>query len=367
MRPATPTSPRRPGGGTLGAMRDVLPEVERWHAEGRPIALATVIRTWGSAPRRVGAKMALSGDGQIAGSVSGGCVEAAVCEAAATVLQTGRPQLLSFGVADETAWQVGLACGGTIEVFVEPYDAGLHEALGAALKGDAPAAIVTVVRGRDDLVGRKVLVGANVSGSLDDPFRDRAVSAARASLEEGDSRRLEIGDAESPAEIFIDVLPAPPLLVIVGGVHIAVALTALAKILGFRTIVVDPRRTFGSAERFPGVDRLIHSWPDEALGEIALNASTAVAVLTHDPKLDDPALRAALPSRAFYVGALGSDRAQAKRRQRLLEAGVTETQIARLHAPIGLPLGGRSPEEIALAIMAEIVAARNGAATRSDS
>jgi xanthine dehydrogenase accessory factor len=219
--------------------------------------------------------------------------------------------------------------------------------------------LAEVVKGPGELVGCKLLLreDGRVEGSLaglDQP----ALEAAQAALAEGRSRRVDL-PGETPVELFVEALRPSPTLAIVGGVHIAVALTALARTLGYRTIVVDPRRAFGNAERFAHAERVVQAWPDQALGEIGLTASTAVAVLTHDPKLDDPALRAALPSPAFYVGALGSKATQEKRRRRLLEAGVSEAQLARLHAPIGLELGGRSPEEIALAVMAQIVAERN--------
>jgi xanthine dehydrogenase accessory factor len=342
-------------------MRDVLADIDRWQAEGRPVALATVVETWGSAPRRVGAKMALTADQRMAGSVSGGCVEAAVIEAGGEVLKSRRPRLLHFGVADETAWAVGLSCGGTIEVFVEPVDLGFHEAVRAEITGERPAAVVTVLRGPEAFLGGKLLLGASghvrgtIGGGLDEP----AVAAGRSALAQGRSQRVAL-PAALGAEVFVDVLRATPLLVIVGGVHIAIALTSVAKALGYRTIVVDPREPFGSAERFPHADRVLHGWPGEVLDQVGLTSDSAVAVLTHDPKLDDPALRAALPSPAFYVGALGSKATQARRRQRLLEAGLTEEALGRLKAPIGLDLGGRSPEEIALSVMAQIVAVRNG-------
>lgn len=340
-------------------MRDLLPDIDRWRAAGETIAVATVVRTWGSAPRGVGSRMALTRGRGIAGSVSGGCVEGAVLEAGQEVLGSGRARLLHFGVADETAWAVGLSCGGVIEVFVEPLDLEIYDAVRLELLGERPAALAEVVKGPDDLLGRKLLLrpDGSVEGSipgLDAPVRE----AAQAALAEGRSRRVEL-PAATPVEIFVEALRPSPTLAIVGGVHIAVALTALAKTLGYRTIVVDPRQAFGNAERFPHAERIVQAWPDEALGEIGLTASTAVAVLTHDPKLDDPALRAALASPAFYVGALGSKATQEKRRRRLLEAGLSEEQLGRLHAPIGLELGGRSPEEIALSVMAQIVAERN--------
>jgi xanthine dehydrogenase accessory factor len=343
-------------------MRDVLPQIEAWRAAGEAIALATVVETWGSAPRGVGAKMAVTATGKIAGSVSGGCVEGAVVEASAEVIKSGRARLLGFGVADETAWEVGLACGGRLEVFVAPLDAALFGPLRSALEGERAAATATVVGGPESSLGRSVLLTDEGSphGSLGEKLDGPALAAAREALTDGRCRRLSLSDAD----VFVDAFPPSPTLVIVGGVHIAVALTSLAKALGYRTIVVDPRRVFGNEERFRNADRLLSGWPDDALGQIGLNTQTAVAVLTHDAKLDDPALRVALPSPAFYVGALGSRKTQEKRRARLLEAGLTEEHLARLHAPIGLDLGGRSPEEIALAVMGQIVAARNGRPTR---
>jgi xanthine dehydrogenase accessory factor len=339
-------------------MRDVIAEIDRWQVAGESIALATVVETWGSAPRVPGAKMAVTASGAIAGSVSGGCVEGAVVEAAREALRTGTPRLLHFGVADETAWAVGLACGGSIDVFVAPLEAGVYAAQRHAILAEQGFAIATVVAGSDDLLGRTLMQGADGSraGSLGGVLDSGVEAAARMALAEGRSRR----EALPPVEVFIEAVLPSPTLVMVGGVHIAVALTSLARGLGYRTIVVDPRRGFGSQARFPHADRLISDWPDDALASLGLNASTAVAMLTHDPKLDDPALRVALPSSAFYVGALGSKKTHECRRQRLLEAGLSEEHFARLRAPIGLDLGGRSPEEIALAVMAEIVAARNG-------
>ena len=341
-------------------MRDILDEVERWRESGERIAIATVIQTWGSAPRPAGSAMAVTASGKMTGSVSGGCVEGAVVESALHCISTGRPQRLRFGVSDETAWSVGLACGGTIEVFVEPLRDEDFDAARAAIHGGGASAVVTVVAGSEGVLGRRLLVSDDgaVAGSLGEGLDDAIVAQAREAIAAGAPRRLE-PSAERPAEIFIDVLLPPPRLIVVGGVHIAIPLVAIAKTLGYRAVVVDPREAFGSAERFPGVDRIVSAWPDRALEEIGIDASTAVAVLTHDPKLDDPALAAALRSPAFYVGALGSRRTQEKRRQRLLEAGLDEQTLARLHAPIGLPIGGRSPGEIALSILAQIVAARN--------
>lgn len=375
-------------------MRDVLPDIERWRSEGKRVALGTVVSTWGSAPRRPGAKLAVSAARELSGSVSGGCVEGAVVGACEAALATGRPRLLRFGVAEETAWAVGLSCGGTLEVFVEALDERVYEALRDELRAERPAAVAMVVEGADAVLGRKLLVLADgeTLGALGPELDARARTAALDALAAGESRRVTLPgtvaeggsgadvekgsgaearrgtdkgsgpDAADSVSLFVEVHPPSPTLVIVGGVHIAVALTALAQTLGYRTVVVDPRRPFGDAQRFPHADRVVDAWPDEALQRIGLNSVTAVAVLTHDAKLDDPALQAALPSSAFYVGALGSRATQEKRRKRLLAAGLSEDQLARLHAPIGLDLGGRTPEEIALAVMAEVVAARNGRA-----
>jgi xanthine dehydrogenase accessory factor len=343
-------------------MRDVVEAIQTWLARGRKVALGTVVATWGSAPRAAGSRMALSDDGGLAGSVSGGCVETAVVEAGREILK-GRPaRLLRFGVADDAAWAVGLACGGQIEVFVEPLALDVFQAVRDALAREESAAVATVIAGPEDALGQSLFVTAAAAGpgALEEPRRTKTAEAARQALSAGRSSRAKVDDLE----LFVDVLGPPPTLVVVGGVHIAVALVDLARTLGFRTVVVDPRPAFANRERFPGVTRLEADWPDEALAKIGLGPSTAVAVLTHDPKLDDPALRAALPSAAFYVGALGSPRTQAKRRSRLLEAGLTEAELDRLHAPIGLDLGGRSPEEIALSVMAEIVGARHGRAAR---
>ena len=340
-------------------MRDILPDLDKWRADdNKPIALATVIQTWGSSPRRAGAKMALTPEGKITGSVSGGCVEGAVFDTGVEVLKSNRPQLLHFGVADETAWEVGLACGGSIDIFVKPLDTEFFKPLRSALMEEQVAALATVVRGPDEVLGREILVrdDGSVTGAIRDELNQQVLNLAKETLDQGESRRVMLNE---DIELFIEVILPPPTLIAVGGVHITIALMALAKTLGYRTVVVDPRSAFGNEERFPNVDQLIQQWPEEAFQQIPLTRSTAVAMLTHDPKLDDPALKIALPSAAFYVGALGSKTTQAKRRQRLLDQGLTETQLNRLHGPIGLQIGAGTSEEIAMSIMAEIVAARN--------
>jgi len=335
-------------------MRDILSDIERWQREGESIALATVVQTWGSSPRKAGSRMAITTSGKIVGSVSGGCVENAVVEAGLESLESNRPQLLHFGVADETAWEVGLACGGSIDIFVQPLHPEFFQTLRSALKDETPVLHITVFRGADDLVGRELLVSESglIAGALGNEWNDAVLRIGIQALYQGTSRRVQLSDS---LEVFLDVILPPPTLVVVGGVHIAVALVSLAKTLGYRTVLIDPRKAWGGAERFPNVDELIQKWIDDAFGQIKITGSTAIASLTHDPKLDDPALKIALNSPAFYVGALGSKTTNEKRRGRLMNDGVTESQLARLHAPIGLDIGASTPEEIALAIMSEVV------------
>ena len=339
-------------------MRDVMDTIETWQAAGQPVALATVVQTWGSSPRQAGAKMGLTAAGQMIGSVSGGCVEGAVYDEGVAALASGAARLLHFGVADETAWEVGLACGGSIEVFVQPLPRDFFEAERAALQTNTPFAVVTVVKGPPELLGRAALADeaglcwGTLSAALDAP----AAAQAREALAQGAARRAWLAEG---VQVFVEAVLPPPTLIVVGGVHITIALVALAKTLGYTTIVIDPRKYFGSADRFPHVDKLVQAWPDEALADIPLTRGTAVAMLTHDPKLDDPALKLALPSPAFYVGALGSRTTQAKRRQRLLDEGLSPADLDRLKGPIGLDLNAHTPEEIALSIMAQIVAERN--------
>lgn len=333
-------------------MRDILSDVSRWLEDGKRIAMATVLQTWGSAPRRPGSKLAVASDGQFAGSVSGGCVENAVIEAALESLKTGRQRLLHFGVADETAWEVGLACGGSIEIFVQPLQENFFNFLRNAWMNEEPSVHATVIRGSSDMLGHEFFIREDGTVTGNHPHSDGIVELAKAAFERQASRRVMLDDE---TELFLEYISPPPTLIAVGGVHITVALAALAKTLGYRTIVIDPRSVWGNDERFPNVDQLIQAWPQEAFEQIKITSATAIAMLTHDPKLDDPALKVALNSPAFYVGALGSKTTNAKRRERLLNEGLTEEQLSCLQAPIGIDIQAQTPEEIALAVMAEVV------------
>jgi xanthine dehydrogenase accessory factor len=318
----------------------------------------------GSAPRGVGAKMAVAANGEMAGSVSGGCVEVAVRDAALEVLASGAPRLLRFGIADELGLTVGLACGGEIEVFVEAA-ANAPAALGALeghLRDERPVAAATAVRGRS--VGARLLVlgdGATEQ-TLGDPELDRRVAADAVALlgaERSALRTYPWPGAGEEVDVLIDVFPRQPTLVVVGGSDTAIALSRIVRVLGFRVVVVDPRGVYATRDRFPEADEVVVRWPDEAIGTMRVDASTYVVVLTHDPKLDEPALAAALATEARYVGAVGSRKTAADRARRLAARGLSAEQVARIHGPIGLDLGANTPQEIALSIAAEMVAARH--------
>lgn len=314
------------------AAHDTIPETAlAWHRAGRGAALATVVQTWGSAPRQAGSQLVVAGDGAMMGSVSGGCVEGAVIVAAQDALADGRPRDLTFGVSDDEAFAVGLACGGTIRVLVEPVGAGLPEGV---LDG-----IVSARAAR-----RPVGYGVNLT------TWDRRLLAP---TDAPDRFRADRSGQDESGEV-ITIFNPPLRLVVVGAVHIAQALLPMARLAGFDPVLIDPRGAFGSAARFPG-ERVLDDWPDEAMAALAPDARTAVVTLTHDPKLDDPAIRAALGSPCFYLGCLGSTRTHAKRLDRLRAGGVSDADIARLRAPVGLDIGAKTPAEIAVSVLAQIV------------
>ncbi len=318
---------------------DSIPEIALgWHRDGRGAVLATVIETWGSAPRQAGSQLAISGAGEIMGSVSGGCVEGAVVTEALAALEDRRSRVLTFGVSDETAFAVGLACGGTIRVLVEPVGQGAEalpeamlEDLVAARAGRQPIALEVMPEG-----WQRSLIRPGAEAAVDARFR------ADKSGMEADGR-------------FIAIHNPPLRVIVVGAVHIAQALLQMARLCGYDPVLIDPRTAFGSAARFPG-ERIVEDWPDEALEALAPDARTVIVTLTHDPKLDDPAIRVALRSEAFYLGCLGSTRTHAKRVERLHAEGFTEAEIARIHAPVGLDIGAKTPAEIAVSVMAQITA-----------
>jgi xanthine dehydrogenase accessory factor len=336
-------------------MHEVLSEIEVWKARGDRIALATVIDVQRSAPRPPGAKMAVNEHGEIAGSVSGGCVEGAVAEIADGILRGDPPQLVHFGIADSDAWDVGLPCGGEIDVWVQAYETGpTNPRFEEVARAGGRAAEVTMLEGARP--GAKLLVEADGarSGSLGAPeLDDEAARVAVEQLWEETSDRRDV--------FFIDVIGPAPRMFLFGAVDIAASLCTLARAAGWRPYVIDPRARFATADRFPDAEEVIAAWPEEAVAQLGgVDPATSIVVLTHDPKLDDAALLLALSSPARFIGAMGSRRAQAKRRERLLALGLGEDELERISAPVGLDLGAISRDETALSILAEIVAARHG-------
>jgi xanthine dehydrogenase accessory factor len=334
-------------------MRELLEQYDAWRAEGHEVGRAVVIRTYGSAPRQEGSVLLVADDGRIAGSVSGGCVEGAAAEAVAEARTSGHASVIRYGISDDLAWSVGLACGGTIDVLVQPA---------------VPPDVVAAARAQSEPAtkGLGTTIVTELPADTPPPASDRpsagpqpaaALDALRADAHAaGRSRTVELEDRT----VFIEAFPVRPRLVVVGATEIARSLVGLAGALGYERIVIDARAAFATAERFPDVDRLLVDWPEDAFAAIDLGPNDAVAILSHDPKFDEPAILDAFRRGARYVGAVGSRKTQADRRRRLLEAGLTEEQLKVLHGPIGLDLGGREPAETALAILAEIVAARRG-------
>jgi len=336
-------------------MRELLGQYDAWRAEGHEVGRAVVIRTYGSSPRQAGSVLLVADDGRMIGSVSGGCIEAAAAEAVLESRRSGHSRVIRYGVTNEEAWSVGLACGGTIDVLIEPH---------------VPESAVAAAR--DPLAGATSVLGSTLVTELPGDTPSDLADAVPATAEASDAAALErLRDAALAAgrsqtariddrHVFIEAFPVPPRLVIVGATEVARSLVGLAGALGYARVVIDARTAFATKERFPDVEQLLTLWPDEAFEAIDLGPNDAVAILSHDPKFDEPAIVEALKRGARYVGAIGSRKTQADRRRRLLEAGLTEEQLRRIRGPIGLDLGGREPAETALAILAEIVSVRRG-------
>jgi xanthine dehydrogenase accessory factor len=343
-------------------MRDILPYIRAWRQQDRKIAVATLVKVWGSAPRQIGARVVVSDSTELAGSVSGGCVESAVLQEAVEVFHTGQAMTLSYGVTDEDAWAVGLTCGGAIELLVEEIPAAgvdpVWDTVLDRVESEALFGMATLLTGHRAGARLVLSPGGDRTGSLGDAvLDDAAVRFLSGKFPTPGGWRQQVTGQDG--ELFLEVQGPRKKLVIFGGVHIAIPLVKMAKDLGWRTVVVDPRTAFATRERFPDADRLLTDWPHKALAELEVDAGTAIAVLSHDPKIDIPAVQGALASPAFYVGALGSRKTHKKRVETLKQAGLPQEAIDRIHAPIGLDLGGREPEEIALAVLAQIVEIRS--------
>lgn len=313
-------------------MNEWLPEIDAWREAGEDVVIATVVKVQGSAPRPVGARLAVNRDGDMAGSVSGGCVESAVVIAALEVMDAGVGRMEHFGISDEMAWDVGLSCGGMIDVWIEP------------LKADAPIDEARARQKAGELV------------ALVTPVRESGQHQVLTDFLWEHSGLVELDGTE----VFVEIFPTVKQLVIFGAVHTAQPLSRYAQDLGFDVVIVDARKALATQDRFPNVERILTVWPDAAYEQLTITDSTWIAILSHDPKFDEPAILGALKTNAAYIGTVGSRKTNEDRRQRLREAGVSEEQLARLHGPIGLNIGGKTPEEMAISILAEMIAIEHG-------
>jgi xanthine dehydrogenase accessory factor len=349
-------------------VRDILTEISAWWQTGQAFGLATVVRTFRSAPRDPGAALAVSAAGDVVGSVSGGCVEGAVYEVAREVCGTGKPVRQTYGVSDDDAFAVGLTCGGIIEIFVEPVSRLCFPELGdiaAAVGRGEPVAVATVVDGPGSLGSRRVIWPADASGSLGLTRLDDAVDDdTRGMLAQGLTGIRHYGaQGERRADelsVFVHSFAPPPKMVVFGAIDFAAAVASIGKYLGYHVTVCDARPVFATPARFPDADEVVVDWPHRFLQRTAVDERTVICVLTHDPKFDVPVLEVALRTPAAYVGAMGSRRTHADRLGRLRAAGLTEAELARLRSPIGLDLGARTPEETAVSVAAELIQLRWG-------
>jgi xanthine dehydrogenase accessory factor len=377
-------------------VRDILDPISKWWDAGETFGLATVVRTFSSAPREPGAAMAVSADGEAVGSVSGGCVEGAVYELAGEVRSSGQPVLQTYGISDDDAFAVGLTCGGIIDIFVEPVGSQSFPELGevaAAVRADEPVAVATVIDGPGRVGARRVIWGANAGqgqqdGSADGPEDGHAPGGRPSSGTLGSGERLDQAvdddargmlaqgltgvrrygpDGERRRDelsVFVQSFAPPPRMLVFGAIDFAAAVAREGKFLGYRVTVCDARPVFATRRRFPDADEVVTDWPHRYLAGQNVDVRTVICVLTHDPKFDVPLLEVALRTPAGYIGAMGSRRTHDDRLARLREVGLTEDELARLRSPIGLDLGARTPEETAIAIAAELIQLRWGGSGR---
>jgi xanthine dehydrogenase accessory factor len=353
-------------------VRDILDLISKWWDAGETFGLATVVSTFSSAPREPGAAMAVSPGGEVVGSVSGGCVEGAVYELAAEVTASGQAVLQRYGISDDTAFSVGLTCGGLIDIYVEPVSRATFPELGeivAAVRAGTPVAVATVVAGPGQVSARRLIwadpdrpsagtlgSGGRLDAAVDDDARGMLAQGAtgvRRYGPDGERRRDELS-------VFVQSFTPPPQMLVFGAIDFAAAVARAGKFLGYRVTVCDARPVFATASRFPEADEVITDWPHRYLSGVDTDSRTVICVLTHDPKFDVPLLEVALRRPAAYIGAMGSRRTHEDRLARLREAGMTEAELARLRSPIGLDLGARTPEETAVAIAAELIQLRWG-------
>jgi xanthine dehydrogenase accessory factor len=351
-------------------VRDILDPIDKWWAADETFGLATVVRTFSSAPREPGAAMAVSADGEVVGSVSGGCVEGAVYELATEVVASGQPVLRRYGISDDDAFAVGLTCGGIIDIYVEPASKSRFAELGEIADGvraGRPVAVATVIEGPGIVGARRIIwegeeatgtlgAGERLDDAVDDDARGmlaQGLTGVRRYGPDGERRRDELA-------IFVQSFAPAPRMLVFGAIDFAAAVAKAGKFLGYRVTVCDARPVFATKSRFPDADEVITDWPHRYLSGISTDERTVICVLTHDPKFDVPLLEVALRRPAAYIGAMGSRRTHDDRLARLREVGMTEAELARLRSPIGLDLGARTPEETAIAIAAELIQLRWG-------
>jgi xanthine dehydrogenase accessory factor len=360
-------------------VRDILGTITKWWETGETFGLATVVQTFRSAPRDPGAALAVASDGEVIGSVSGGCVEGAVYELATEVTDSGDPVLQTYGVSDNDAFAVGLTCGGILDIFVEPVSKQMFPELGeiaAAVERGEPVAVATVISGPGEVGARRVIwagdhagrassgslgAGGRLDAAVDDDVRGmlaQGLTGIRRYGEHGERRGDELG-------VFVNSFAPPPRLLVFGAIDFAAAVARVGKFLGYHVTVCDARQIFATRPRFPDADEVVVDWPHRFLAGVEVDARTAICVLTHDPKFDVPVLEVALRTPAGYVGAMGSRRTHEDRLERLRAAGLTEAELSRLRSPIGLDLGARTPEETAVSIAAELIKLRWGGSGRA--
>jgi xanthine dehydrogenase accessory factor len=350
-------------------LRDILDQITKWWDSGETFGLATVVNTFRSAPRDPGAALAVSGGGEVVGSVSGGCVEGAVYELAQEVCESGQPVLQTYGISDDTAFDVGLTCGGIIELFVEPVSRERFLGLGdvaAAIRDEVPVAVATVISGPGVLGARRIIqagtatgtlgAGDRLDGAVDDDARGMLAQGLTGVRHYGEHGERRLDDLS----VFVQSFAPPPRMLVFGAIDFAAAVARAGKFLGYRVTVCDARPIFATNARFPDADEVIVDWPHRYLAKTPIDSRTVICVLTHDPKFDVPVLEVALRTPAGYIGAMGSRRTHDDRLARLREAGLTEGELARLRSPIGLDLGARTPEETAVSVAAELIQLRWG-------
>lgn len=339
-------------------IKEILPDLDLWMSRGEEIAIATVVQVKRSAPRPPGARLGVTRSGLMSGSVSGGCVEADVFERAMQVLDSGKPEVANYGIADELGFEVGLSCGGSIDVLIEPFSLDDQwDALRDCVENDR-VAVNAVGLAPESLLGRRLvrLDSGHTVGSVAPAIDGTLVDVGRSLLQVGGTKVVTLPWQGEDAQVYLEAFLPAPRLIIVGATHTAISLCRLASEVGFQVTVIDIRTALATPERFPDAKEIVHAWPEEALTQVPLDGYSSLVVLTHDPKFDVPALASGLRSEARYIGAQGSRVTDRGRKQELRQQGFSDADLDRIRAPIGLDIGSRTPAELALSILAEVLA-----------